>query len=93
MEAIKTLATMMESLLLSNRNLKISIKGLSGFQFDLKECKSMQKKQFVHIHIAGEIIFFFHIIDFVQSSVAGVPGLRDRQEEAMKYFGQLSAVS
>jgi hypothetical protein len=42
MEAIKTLAAMMESLLLSNRNLKISVKGLSGFQFDLKECKSMQ---------------------------------------------------
>ena len=49
LEAIKTLALMMESLLLSNRNLKISVKGLSGFQFDLKECKSMQKET-VHAH-------------------------------------------
>ena len=40
-EAMKTLADMMECLLLSSRNFKTSTKGLSGFQFDLKECKSM----------------------------------------------------
>ena len=38
--AIKTLAVKMEELLLSHRNLKISIKGLSGFEFDLNQCKS-----------------------------------------------------
>ena len=41
LDAIKTLAAMMESLLLSDRNPKISVKGLSGFQFDLNECKGM----------------------------------------------------
>ena len=44
------------------------------------------------MHIAGEMVFFF-FVEFVQSSVAGVSGLKDKQEEAMKFFGRLSAVS
>lgn len=94
LEAIKTLALMMESLLLSSRNLKISVKGLSQFQFDLKECKSMCKECGVwqYVYEGGEIIFTL-FIDFVQSSIAGVSGLTNKQEEAMKFFARLSAVS
>ena len=40
----------------------------------------------------GEIIFTL-FIDFVQSSIAGVSGLTNKQEEAMKFFARLSAVS
>ena len=44
LDAVKTLATMMESLLLSDRNPKISIKGLSAFEFDLKQCKGKYRE-------------------------------------------------